>query len=248
MQRYRAAVHVPQPSLFHSLIFWHSSQYLPRCNAAVNYRCRGADEQCEGRKGKSESENVGLHKRRDWAEANRTLVLLNVWICIGVQIIPTPPKGGGSSAVGGESMQIRACVPKIRAHNLEDISCSTLMVIGESVSSDCCLKDERLQCLSSAPRVRKYYFFLLSTSLIVGWHLTWHTTIKALKTRRGTATPAEIQNSGLVILSRWHCWKIYLEKKKKKSIFISAVQWSPLWQRLVIRALFLWNYDVQEHR
>lgn len=148
MQRYRAAVHVPQPSLFHSLIFWHSSQYLPRCNAAVNYRCRGADEQCERRKGKSESENVGLHKRRDWAEANRTLVLLNVWICIGVQIIPTPPKGGGLRS-GGESMLIRACVPKIRAHNLEDISCSTLMVIGERVSSDCCLKDERLQCLSA---------------------------------------------------------------------------------------------------
>lgn len=59
-----------------------------------------------------------------------------------MQIIQTPPKG----LVQRESMLIR--VPKIRAHNLEDISCSTLMVIGESVSSDCCLKDECLQCLS----------------------------------------------------------------------------------------------------
>lgn len=64
------------------------------------------------------------------------------------KIIPTPPEGGGLRS-GGESMLIRACVPKIRAHNLEDISCSTLMVIGERVSSDCCLKDERLQCLSA---------------------------------------------------------------------------------------------------
>lgn len=52
----------------------------------------------------------------------------------------------GTSAVGVYANQ--GCVPKIRAHNLEDISRSTLMAIGESVSSDYCLKDEYLQCLS----------------------------------------------------------------------------------------------------
>lgn len=50
VQHYRPVLHVPQPSLFLSLISWHSPQYLPRCNAAINYRCRAADGQREGRR------------------------------------------------------------------------------------------------------------------------------------------------------------------------------------------------------
>lgn len=73
----------------------------------------------------------------------------NLWICIVVQIIPTLPK----EHVQWESMLIRAACPKIRAQYWEDISCSLLMVIGESVLSDCCLKGPSvlsshfLQCL-----------------------------------------------------------------------------------------------------
>lgn len=52
----------------------------------------------------------------------------------------------------------QGCVPTIKAHNLEDISCSTLMDIGESVSSDSCLKDECLQFFSGHLRFRKYIY------------------------------------------------------------------------------------------
>ena len=76
MRRWRPAVHVPQPSLFHSLIFWPSPQYLPRCNAAVNYRRRAADEQCEGQK--EGVKGLGRLRRSNW-----TLVSLNIGDEIG---------------------------------------------------------------------------------------------------------------------------------------------------------------------
>lgn len=59
----------------------------------------------------------------------------------------------------------QGCVPKIRAHNLEDISCSTLTVIGESVSSDCPLKDECLQRLSPCARRPDLEVSLLADTL-----------------------------------------------------------------------------------
>lgn len=64
-------------------------------------------------------------------------------------------------------MQIRPCVPKIRAHILEDISCSTLMAIGESVSSDCCLKDECLQCLSVHLESGNIFLFLPDSEVLL---------------------------------------------------------------------------------
>lgn len=82
----------------------------------------------------------------DW-----TLVLLNLWhncnkslgIYLCANHLNTPE---GSCAVGEYANQ--GPVPKIRAHNIENISFSTLMVTGEFISSDCFLKDECLQCLS----------------------------------------------------------------------------------------------------
>lgn len=180
MQRYRPAVHVPQPSLFHSLIFWHSSQYLPRCNAAVNYRCRAVDERCKGRRKEWEGWRAAGLRRSNW-----TLVLLNLrYDCNESanmdQRANHPNTTKGTCAAGEYANQ--GCVPKIRAHNLEDISCSTLMVIGESVSSDCCLKDESQQSFSVYLKSESIFLFSFWFGIpIVNWHLTWRTTSKCWK-------------------------------------------------------------------
>lgn len=70
-------------------------------------------------------------------KSNWTLVLLNVWYNRNESVnmyrrANHPNTTKGTCAVREYANQ--CCVPKIRAHNLEDISCSTLMVIGESVS------------------------------------------------------------------------------------------------------------------
>lgn len=120
------------------------------------------------------------------------------WICEYVYRCANYPNATkGTCAVGEYANQ--GCVPKIRAHNSEDIPCSSLMVIGESVSSDCCLKDpsvlssEFLQCLSVHLTVRKYIslFFFWYRSLIVNWHLYMTCHIKAFKAQRGAVTPGK---------------------------------------------------------
>lgn len=87
VQRYRPVLHVPQPSLFLSLISWHSPQYLPRCNTAINYRCRAADGQREGR----------MESKRGWGTAGSGHAVrlsfywirgVDRWIRSAVQIVP----------------------------------------------------------------------------------------------------------------------------------------------------------------
>lgn len=99
-------------------------------------------------------------ERRD--RSSRTLVLLNLWYDCDESVnmyrrANHPNTTEGTCAVGEYANQ--GCVPKIRAHNLEDVSCSTLMVTGESVSSDCCLKDECLQRLSAHLKSENIFLF-----------------------------------------------------------------------------------------
>lgn len=147
---------------------------------------------------------------------------MNLWICIGVQIIQTPPKG----LVWRESMLIRGCVPKIRAHNLEDISCSTLMVNWECVSSDCW--GFSLSLHLNSKNIFLFYFLIQKSYFKV----TPYTT-RRIKVLKNNTVPWLSEKSWTPVL-----WFYQGDIASRKSFYsVSSARRSPLWQLLVIQAL-----------